>query len=163
MSAFQFPDPSEQTTTENPITGNKYQWNETSGKWVLVGSTSDGDYPSREEMNAGDAANLVLIKQNSTTIGEINNDYTTTEEYNGLRTDIRGVQRTAEKAEGDAAHAEGTAEAAQSAAEAAQAQGPPHRAPDGPGRDTGCPRPERQRPRGRGLPPPLHGRGDVVR
>ena len=49
------------------------------------------------------------------------------------------------------------------AAEAAQALGPPHGAPDGPGRDTGCPRPERQRPRGRGLPPPLHGRGDVVR
>ena len=36
MSAFQFPNPAEQQTVVNPITGSTYQWKEDPGKWVVA-------------------------------------------------------------------------------------------------------------------------------
>ena len=36
MAAFQFPNPAEQTTVTNPITGSTYQWKEPPGKWVVT-------------------------------------------------------------------------------------------------------------------------------
>ena len=36
MAAFIFPNPADQTTVENPITGVKYEWKEDSGKWVIT-------------------------------------------------------------------------------------------------------------------------------
>ena len=36
MAAFQFPNPTEQTTVTNPITGSTYQWKEPPGKWVVT-------------------------------------------------------------------------------------------------------------------------------
>lgn len=36
MAAFQFPDPAEQQTVVNPITGSTYQWKEDPGKWVVA-------------------------------------------------------------------------------------------------------------------------------
>ena len=36
MAAFQFPDPTLQTTVTNPITGSTYQWKEDPGKWVVT-------------------------------------------------------------------------------------------------------------------------------
>ena len=36
MAAFQFPDPTVQTTVTNPITGSTYQWKEPPGKWVVT-------------------------------------------------------------------------------------------------------------------------------
>ena len=36
MPAFQFPDPTVQTTVKNPITGSTYQWKEDPGKWVMT-------------------------------------------------------------------------------------------------------------------------------
>ena len=73
MSAFQFPDPLIQDTTVNPATNTTYKWLEVPGKWVIVSAppsedNSCSDCPSREEMNAGDAANLVLIKNNTNAI-----------------------------------------------------------------------------------------------
>ena len=36
MAAFQFPDPTVQTTVKNPITGSTYQWQDPPGKWVVT-------------------------------------------------------------------------------------------------------------------------------
>jgi len=36
MAAFQFPDPTVNTTVINPITGSTYQWKEPPGKWILI-------------------------------------------------------------------------------------------------------------------------------
>ena len=36
MPAFQFPDPLDQTTVKNPITGSTYQWKADPGKWVMT-------------------------------------------------------------------------------------------------------------------------------
>ena len=36
MAAFQFPDPADQKTVVNPITGSTYQWKEPPGKWVVT-------------------------------------------------------------------------------------------------------------------------------
>ena len=35
MAAFQFPDPTVQSTVTNPITGSTYQWQDPPGKWVV--------------------------------------------------------------------------------------------------------------------------------
>ena len=42
MAAFQFPDPSVETTVVNPITGSTYQWKEPPGKWVITTKLSQG-------------------------------------------------------------------------------------------------------------------------
>ena len=36
MAAFNFPDPADQQTVTNPITGSTYQWKEPPGKWVVT-------------------------------------------------------------------------------------------------------------------------------
>jgi hypothetical protein len=40
MAAFQFPDPTVNSTVVNPITGSTYQWKEPPGKWVLNAQAS---------------------------------------------------------------------------------------------------------------------------
>jgi len=48
MPAFQFPDPTSQTTVENPNTGVTYQWKADPGKWVTIASTFDiADLPEQ--------------------------------------------------------------------------------------------------------------------
>ena len=36
MAAFQFPDPTVNTTVINPIPGSTYQWKEPPGNWILI-------------------------------------------------------------------------------------------------------------------------------
>ena len=52
MAAFQFPDPAVLQTVTNTITGSTYQWQESSGKWVITRKTAaigdiiwEGDLP----------------------------------------------------------------------------------------------------------------------
>ena len=44
MAAFQFPDPSTTQTVTNPVTGGVYQWQSSSGKWVLTVANQDDNY-----------------------------------------------------------------------------------------------------------------------
>ena len=53
MASFDFPDPSQQSTVTNPVTGNTYEWKADPGKWVIVSTGSQGtDDPITNEQLA---------------------------------------------------------------------------------------------------------------
>ena len=52
MAAFQFPDPEQQQSVVNPITGSTYVWKEPPGKWVL---SAGGEQQVREIISEGDS------------------------------------------------------------------------------------------------------------
>ena len=102
MAAFDFPNPpTPGQEVTNDATGITYKYDETTQSWSVVASTITDAYATSAELEAEASARTAADNSLSGRIGAIENDYTTTEEYNNLRSDIRTVQQLAEKAEGD--------------------------------------------------------------
>ena len=120
MAAFDFPNPptpGQQVT--NDATGITYKYDETTQSWSVIASTITDAYATSAELEAEASARTAADNSLSGRIGAVENDYTTTEEYNNLKSDIRTTKQQAEKAEGDAAQAEAAAENAQQTADSA--------------------------------------------
>ena len=120
MAAFDFPNPpTPGQEVTNDATGITYKYDETTQSWSVVASTITDAYATSAELEAEASARTAADNSLSERIGAVENDYTTTEEYNNLKSDIRTAQQLAEKAEGDAAQAEAAAGDAQQTADSA--------------------------------------------
>lgn len=84
MPEFQFPNPAEETTAYNAETGTTYEWKTSPGKWVIVKAEP-------EDSGINDQ-----VAENTRRIQVLEQDYTTTDDYNSLSGRINTAQSTAD-------------------------------------------------------------------
>ena len=99
MAAFDFPsDAPDGYLQTNPNTGVTYQYNSATGTWLVVGTTASDIFVTDVELAVETNARVAADNALSSRIGAVENDYTTTDEYNSLLNGVRGAQSTADSA-----------------------------------------------------------------
>ena len=99
MAAFDFPsNPTPNLEVTNPNTGVTYKWDDVSSTWRVVGSTASDLFVTNTELAAETAARQAQDNILSERIVAIENDYTTTDEFNLLNNNIKAAQSTADSA-----------------------------------------------------------------
>ncbi len=99
MAAFDFPNPpTPGQEVTNDATGITYKYDETTQSWSVVASDITEAYATAAELEAETSARTGADNALSGRIGAVENDYTTTEEYNNLRSDVSTAKQKANSA-----------------------------------------------------------------